>query len=282
MKFFIGSITSLFLILVISSCKRGNVEVDRDLEKYFTPNKLSGSFGMFDNGHGQFTLYNYNGFKDSAYAPAQFFNIINNLIALETGVATNDSTTIPWDNFVTNNPDFNKDLTLSQTFNNNSPNHYNTLARTIGKGYMAKYLDSLKLGNYKSLLEDTANWSKNLGDFWLNNTLKITADEMLGFTKKLYFIQLPGFQKRSHQIVTKMLLQETKDSLYSLSYKTAEVTINNNQQIGWITGWIEENKHPYFFVLNLVNNNAPINMQTTLTATLKQILTEKDFFKGKK
>lgn len=27
--------------------------------------------------------------------------------------------------------------------------------------------------------------------------------------------------------------------------------LENGKQLAWVAGWIEENKHPYFFVLNL-------------------------------
>lgn len=271
------------IFILCSACKRGNVNIDRKIEKYFVENKVKGSFGMFDNGHGQFYIYDYNAYKDSAYLPSGTYNIINALIALETGVATNDSTTIPWDGIKTFNNLLNKDLTLSQAFALNSQAHFSTLAKTIGPNYMAKYLDSIKIGNYKLMVEDTATFSKNIDQFWLNNNLKVKPDELLGLVKKLYFSQLPGLQKRSHEIVTKIMLQQKQDTTFSLSYKTGLGISNNNQQVAWVTGWVEENHHPYFFVLNLITTDLTrSDLETTSIKMIREILTEKGFFKGKK
>ena len=38
------------------------------------------------------------------------------------------------------------------------------------------------------------------------------------------------------------------NTLYKLSYKTAGVLMKKTSNIGWVAGWIEENKHVYFFV----------------------------------
>ena len=283
MRIFVTSFLFIIGCVFFATCKRGNVNIDRSIAKYLINNNLKGSFGMFDNGHGQFYIYDYNGYKDSAYLPATTFNMVNALIALETGVATNDSTIIPWDGIKTNNELLNKDLMLSEIFKLNSTAHFSTLAKTIGPNYMRKYLDSIKIGNYKAVTDDTATFNKNIDQFWLNNNLKVKPDEMLGFVKKLYFSQLRGFQKRSHQIVTKMMLQEKLDTTFSLSYKTGIGVSYNNQQVSWVAGWVEENHHPYFFVLNLVSTDVTRkDLDVTAVKIIKKILTEKGFFKGKK
>ena len=38
---------------------------------------------------------------------------------------------------------------------------------------------------------------------------------------------------------------------YRLGYKTGWGFNEKGHTIGWIVGWIEENQHPYFFVLNI-------------------------------
>ena len=65
---------------------------------------------------------------------------------------------------------------------------------------------------------------------------------------------------------------------YILNYTKGTSTGN---ALGWIVGWIEENQHPYFFVLNLEGPNnldmIPIRMNI-----LKGILKEQGFFEGKR
>ena len=113
----------------------------------------------------------------------------------------------------------------------------------------------------------------------MNNSLKITPDEALGFIEKVYFNQLP-FQKRVQNIVKKTLIKESNAN-YQLAYQTGITMNEKNHQIGWIVGWVEENKHPYFFVINTEAENA-YNIKTIESTVLKPILTELGFFDGKK
>ncbi|MFM6991523.1 MAG: penicillin-binding transpeptidase domain-containing protein, partial [Rhodoferax sp.] len=91
--------------------------------------------------------------------------------------------------------------------------------------------------------------------------------------------QLP-FQKRSQDIVKKAMLQES-NSNYKLSYKTGLGFKENGNEIGWIVGWIEENRHPYFFVLN-IEGSRDTKMIPMRLEMLKAILKDQAFFEGKR
>ncbi|HEX4850960.1 MAG TPA: penicillin-binding transpeptidase domain-containing protein, partial [Puia sp.] len=69
---------------------------------------------------------------------------------------------------------------------------------------------------------------------------------------------------------------------YKLSYKTGWGTKEDGHEIGWIVGWIEENKHPYFFVLNIESPDKKINMMQVRMHILRSILSQLGFFEGKK
>src|SRR5687767_13659540 len=56
--------------VALAACSPNNVTVDNSLKKYFDQNKVTGCFGLFDNGQGSFTIYNVPRFRDSAYLPA--------------------------------------------------------------------------------------------------------------------------------------------------------------------------------------------------------------------
>ena len=115
--------------------------------------------------------------------------------------------------------------------------------------------------------------------FWLNNSLLVTPDEQLGLVKKLYFGQLP-FQKRTQEIVKKVMLQ-TVNTQYAMSYKTGLSYKKNGQAIAWVIGWIEENKHPYFFVLQM-EGAANVDLKKARLSVLNAILKEQGFFEGKR
>lgn len=48
-----------------------------------------------------------------------------------------------------------------------------------------------------------------------------------------------------------------------------------------MVGWIEESKHPYFFVLNIESTDKNIDMKNVRMKMLKDILGQLGFFKGK-
>ena len=240
----------LSIALLFTACSQNNVTVDNSFKKYLDSAGINGSFGMFDNGQGKFTIYNLNRFRDSAYLPAGTFDILQGLIGVQTGLVKDDSALLKTDR----------------------DNGFGLLAQRIGKDTLKKWIDSLGYGN------------KNIGgpidSFWLNNHLKITSDEQLGLIKKLYFDQLPFYQHT--QLLVRQALLTEKNANYQLTYKAARGTGENGHAIGWILGWVEENKHPYFFVLNLESANADLDVLHTGLPVLKGILAQMGFFQGKK
>jgi len=227
---------------------------------------------MFNNGNGQFTIYNLDRYKDSAFLPASTFKIVNSLIGLQTGIASNTQMIIKWDGVTRNVPEWNKDLTMNEAFRVSAVPYFQELARRIGKDTMQFWLDSLHYG--------TTKIKTRIDTFWLDNSLKITPDEQLGLVKKLYFRQLP-FYAAYQDTVKKLMLFEDKPA-YKLSYKTGWGQTENGSQIGWMIGWIEENRHPYFFVLNVDSKDKNLEMSAIRMKILKNILTQLGFMQGKK
>ena len=79
------------LSLGLASCSTNNVTEDDSIKKYFDEQNVIGTFGQFDNTRGEFTIYNLARFADTAFLPAQTFDVVNAMIALETGEVQNDS-----------------------------------------------------------------------------------------------------------------------------------------------------------------------------------------------
>jgi beta-lactamase class D len=265
----------LFLIFIswfYISCSSNNVTEDDSLGKYFDSAKVQGCFALYDNGQGHFRVYNLKRFRDSAYSPASTFKIVNSLIGLQTGRISDENMVIPWDGVKRWNEDWNKDLTMAEAFRVSAVPYYQEVARRIGHDTMQKWIDSLGYGN--------RNISGPIDSFWLNNRLKITSDEELGLVKKLYFDQLPFFH-RTGEIVRKVMLREDNAN-YKLSYKTGWGNKEDGHGIGWVVGWIEENKHPYFFVLNIESADPGDHIVKVRLDLLRTILKKYGFFEGKK
>jgi beta-lactamase class D len=267
----------LLLIAFLQSCSPNNVKQDKSLKKYFDDNKVEGCFALMDNASGKFTVHNLGRYRDSSYLPASTFKILNSLIGLQTGKISSDSMVIKWDGVERRVADWNKDLNMYEAFRVSSVYYYQEVARRIGKDTMQIWLDSLKYG----AKTDTGKVviTSAIDSFWLDNSLKITPDQQLGLVKRLYFDQLPFF--KSYQEMVKRAMLFENNSNYRLGYKTGWGFKENGNAIGWVVGWVEENNHPYFFVLNIESPDKDFDMWTIRMKMLKDILKQLGFFEGR-
>lgn len=259
------------IALLFYSCSPNNVKQDNSLKKYFDKQNVHGCFGLFDNGSGRFTIYNLMRYRDSSFAPASTFDIVNSLIGLQTGKIINDSMIIRWDGVKREKDDWNKDLTMGEAFKISALPYFQEVASRIGKDTMQAYLDTLGYGTKKI--------KTGIDSFWFDDSLRLTPDEELGLVKRLYFSQLP-FYKYNQEIVKKNMLIEN-NSNYKLSYVNGGYSAGK-ERIGWIAGWIEENQHPYFFVLNTQSPDPGDNTGEVRIKILKEILKHLGFLEGKK
>jgi beta-lactamase class D len=69
---------------------------------------------------------------------------------------------------------------------------------------------------------------------------------------------------------------------HTLNYKTGLAKKEDGTPITWVVGWVEENRHPYFFVLNMEAKDKNVNLQEARMTVLRNILTQLNFFKGQR
>ena len=254
-----------FFLLIISSCTLNNTKVNNDLKKYFDSSHVDGSFSFLNNQIGDITVYNMK-LDTERLSPGTSFKILNTLIGVQTGKIVNENTVIKTDSSV------DKNVTLKDAFNDSNPAYFESLARQIGKDTMKSWLDSISYGN--------KNISGPVDSFWLNNHLKISPDEQLGLMSRIYFEQLP-FQKYAHEVVESLMLKED-NTLYKLSYATGTGIDEKNNSFSWTVGWVEENRHVYFFVTYIKSPEKNLDMKSIGIHISKSILKEMGFFRGEK
>ena len=78
----------------------------------------------------------------------------------------------------------------------------------------------------------------------------------------------------------KKMIYKEDNSNYHLSYMEAADSLT---QISWVVGFVEENKHIYFFVLNTSaskQGSAPNGTVQSAVPLLKTILLQQGFLKG--
>lgn len=267
------------LAFVFSSCRDARIKEHADWGQVFGKHGIKNAcFILRDNNHEAIHYYN----KERCLQrmlPASTFKIFNSLIALETAVAPDERLHIKWDSSLHTRPECDKDLTMQQAFEGSCVWYYREIARRIGAARMQHYLDTIKYGNCKM--------GGGIDMFWLNDSLQISADEQLGFVKRLYFAELP-VSERSQRIVKNLMLREQTPA-YKLYYKTGTGK-SGDKQVYWVTGFIEriervkemkgsmnkvdERNYPYFFAQNfeMPLTDTTGNWFETRITVLKEIL----------
>ncbi len=261
----------VFISFALSSCTVNRAKINNDLKKYFDSAHVDGSFSILNNQTGDITIYNMK-LDTQRFLPASTFKIVNALIGVQAGKIIDENMVIKWDGVQRQNPEWNKDLTMKEAFKVSSVPYFQEIARRIGRDTMKFWIDSIQYGN--------KNITGPIDSFWLNNHLKISPDEQLGLMFKLYFDKLP-FQKYAQQMVRDVMLMEDS-SKYKFSYKTGWGFDEHDNSIGWIVGWIEENRHVYFFVTLIKTPDKNIDIKTVRMNITRGILRDMGFFKGLK
>lgn len=252
------------ILLGWSACSPNNVTIDDSLDFYFDSAGVTGTYGMFYNGAGTFTLCNVKRYRDSSFTPFHSFEPVLHLVGLETGVIPNEKDGVLIDTVLQ------LKIGGDSALRNSIDSFYSTVARSVGINRLQLALDTLQYGSKKI--------KGNIQHFWNQADFTISPDEQLGLIKKLYFHQLP-FQKRSQDIVKQLLIKEN-NAAYQLAYHSSLTTKSNGSVMSWMIGWVEENKHPYFFVMNTESKTGKSQQQSV--ALLKKILLQQGFLMGKR
>lgn len=175
------------------------------------------------------------------FLPASTYKIANSLIGLETGIIKDAEFVIPWDSIKTWNENWNGDHNLRTAIKYSVVPWYKELARKIGRDSSQHYLNIFDYGN-KSIGEKEDN-------YWLDNSLKISADEQVAFIKKFYEYKLP-VSNRSLDIVKEIIIQDSTGN-YVMRAKTGAGTKEDGTIIGWYVGYLETKENTYLFALNI-------------------------------
>ncbi len=249
-------LTAFCFALFLLSCKNARVKEHPDWAAHFKAYGIdSGCFILRDHAHETIQLYNRTRCLER-FTPASTFKIFNSLVALETSVAPDERLVIPWDGVERWSHEWSRDMDMREAFKVSNVPYYQEIARRVGRVRMQHYLDTVRYGNMKI--------GGGIDTFWLDNSLQISADEQIGFIRKLYFNELP-FLERTQGIVKNMMLREDPAS-NRYYYKTGSGFTAKGDKLFWIVGFMEHatrvkepdnsmNKsgvrnYPYFFALN--------------------------------
>lgn len=239
---------SLLFAFLISFTSINAIEFDP--KKYFENEK--GCFVLHE-------LYTKNYFKvfdnncDVQYSPASTYKIPHALIGLETGSIEDPNNLVPWNGHKYWSKHWNQDHTLYTAMKYSVVPYFVNLAAKVGPTEMELYLKKFDYGNqHFSKKGFLLNWQL----FWLNNELKISANEQIDFLKKMYENRL-AVQIKHLNIVKDSLVQQKGTLSNSLgenafvlnwgSKAILSAKTGATDDVGWIVGHIKTAEKEFVF-----------------------------------
>jgi beta-lactamase class D len=227
-----------------------------DFASVFQQLGVEGSIIIYDASNQKF--YEHNPPRNiRAFVPASTFKIFNTLVALETGVIGDDVTVLTWDGIKREIDAWNRDTNLRQAFKDSTVWFYQVLARKAGREQMQKFINQAGYRNQQIGTE------AQIDKFWLSGPLQITAKQQIEFLLKLHSGKLPFSQRSLNLLKNIMIVEQTPN--YILRGKTGWAT-NQNPNIGWFVGYLEQNNKVYFFATN-IDMTSPKLAKTRLEIT---------------
>ena len=183
--------------------------------------------------------------NQTAFPTASTFKILNSLIALETGVISNELAVLTWDGIPRTIPTWNRDLNLREGFKLSAVWFYQVLARRIGYERMQQWITQVGYGN------QNIGTTEDIDQFWLQGTLQITPQQQVQFLRRLYENDLPFSEQTLNLVKEIMIYEQTPD--YTIRAKTGWFGYGNEslQNIGWFVGYVETGNNAYFFATNI-------------------------------
>ena len=221
----------LIFILIFSINLFAN---DVELENLFKKYQVEGTLVLESLNTKKVDIYNEKR-ANTSFSPASTFKIPNTLIALNEGVVNKDSI-IVWDKKVREFDAWNKDQTLQSAFKSSCVWCYKEFASKITTKKYKEYLKELDYGN-KTIGDDVT-------DFWLDESLKITAYGQIKFLKRLYSNDLP-FKQEDINLLKELMIDEKSEN-YVVRAKTGW-----EGRYGWYVGYVETKNDVWFFALNI-------------------------------
>ncbi len=213
-----------------------------NLGRHFQELGIEGSILIYDLN--QDRTYQHNPSRNNtAFLPASSFKILNSLIALETGVISDEIAVLTWDGVEREFADWNRDLNMRKAIKVSAVWFYQVLARRVGYEQMQKFVAKSDYGN------KNIGTKEDIDKFWLEGKLRITPQEQIQFLSRLNKNDLP-FSKRSLSIVKSIIIVEQTPN-YTLRAKTGLVRGAVTPEIGWYVGYLEQGKNIYFFATNI-------------------------------
>lgn len=195
--------------------------------------------------------------------PCSTFKIPNALIGLETGVLSGPDHLMKWDGKPQWIESWERDHTLATAIRDSVLWYFQNVAEAVGMERMTKFIDAIDYGN--------RDLSGGIRRFWLESTLKISADEQAAFVEKLYTGRLPFAEKTVGQVKQMLVRESGRD--WTFSGKTGSAATDGHYTLAWFVGHVKRGERQYVFACNAASDgklNGP-KLQVLVLDLLKKL-----------
>ncbi|MCP3016310.1 penicillin-binding transpeptidase domain-containing protein [Nocardiopsis dassonvillei] len=222
---------------------RGDVAaVERgDLEAVFADAGVEGTFVLHDVMEREATVVGPERARERA-VPASTFDLVSTLVGLQTGAVGDVDEAVPHGGGSRPVDRRERDTALREALPASNVPVYQEVARRVGHGPMAAWVDRLDYGN-RSVGDADA-----LDRFWLEGPLEISAMEQTAFLARLARDELPVDD--AHQEAVRALAALEEGDGYALHAKAGRGR-EADPAPGWWVGWVERGGDLYTFALRV-------------------------------
>ena len=212
-----------------------------ELGQGFSALGTQGTIAIYEDQHQRWTVSDARR-ANQGFRPASTFKIPGTLIALEAGVAKDETQVFKWDGKKRWMADWNQDQTLQTAFRFSAVWVFQDIARRVGAQGMQSRLWAWRYGN--------AVAAPKHDSFWLEGDLRITAFEQIDFLRRFADHRLP-ISERTEAIGRRVFLRDETPE-WRLFAKTGWDG-TGPVELGWFVGWTERKAGAgrCFFALNM-------------------------------
>lgn len=214
----------------------------QDLGRHF--DGILGAFVLLNGRTGEYIRYSAER-AAQRFAPCSTFKIPNTAILLESGTAPDPEFLVSYDPAMKQQGAWARDHTLRSAYRVSALWYYLVLARRAGLPAEARFLKQFAYGN-----ESVAGGLDGTeGPFWVDGSLRISADEQVTFLKRLYEGRL-GLSERTTTLTKDIMIADSTPR-WRLSAKTGACRPAGEDATMWYVGYVERDANVFYFALQL-------------------------------
>jgi beta-lactamase class D len=213
-----------------------------DLARHFQG--LNGTFVLLNGTTGEYLRHNPARAAER-FAPCSTFKIPHTAMLLESGTAPDPGFTLNYDAALKQPENWAQDFDLRGAFKASALWYYQAMARRLGMPAERRFVERVRYGNANT----SGGLDKPGAPFWVDGSLKISANEQVDFLRRFYEGRL-GLSDRTTRLTKDiMIAQETP--AWRLSAKTGACQPSGSDTSNWYVGYVEQGKTTYYFALQI-------------------------------